>query len=118
MPRVRCNLLMTKPFAPALPAGMACALSESGDRTESREGADAVIEAPCDTPRRVPRWTGGHRCTARELAPWNGGCKEEVMAKMQGVDAGQSSKAVRPGGFYRCRSDDSRNMPLPVCSCS
>ena len=75
MPRVRCNLLMTKPFAPALPAGMACALSESGDRTESREGADAVIEAPCDTSRRVPRWTGGHRCTARELAPWNGGCK-------------------------------------------
>ena len=61
MPRVRCNLLMTKPFAPALPAGMACALSESGDRTESREGADAVIEALCDTSRRVPRWTGGHR---------------------------------------------------------
>ena len=39
MPRVRCNLLMAKPFAPALPAGMACALSESGDQTESREVA-------------------------------------------------------------------------------
>ena len=61
MPRVRCNLLMTKPLAPFLPAGMACALSESGDRTERREGADAVIGAPCDTSRRVPRWTGGHR---------------------------------------------------------
>jgi len=40
MPRMRCNLLMTKPLAPALPAGMACALSESGDRTKSREVAD------------------------------------------------------------------------------
>jgi hypothetical protein len=38
MPRVRCNLLMTKPFAPARPAGMACALAESGDRTESGRG--------------------------------------------------------------------------------
>ena len=36
MPRVCCNLLMAKSLAPALPAGMACALSESGDRTESR----------------------------------------------------------------------------------
>ena len=61
MPRVRCNLLMTKPLAPALPAGMACALSKSGDQTESREVADAVIEALFDTSRRVPRWTGGHR---------------------------------------------------------
>jgi len=40
MPRVPCNILMTKPLAPALPAGMACALSESGDRTKSREVAD------------------------------------------------------------------------------
>ena len=61
MPRVRCNLLMTKPLAPAFPAGTACALSKSGDRTESREVADAVIEALFDTLRRVPRWTGGHR---------------------------------------------------------
>jgi hypothetical protein len=61
MPRVRCNLLMKNPLAPSLPAGMACALSESGDRTGSREVADAVIEAPCDTSRRVPRWTGGYR---------------------------------------------------------
>ena len=38
MPRMRCNLLMTKPLAPALLAGMACALSESGDRTESGRG--------------------------------------------------------------------------------
>ena len=45
MPRMRCNLLMAKPLAPALLAGMACALSESGDRTESREVAGAVIEA-------------------------------------------------------------------------
>ena len=45
MPHGRCNFLMTKPFAPALPAGMACALSKSGDQTESREVADAVIEA-------------------------------------------------------------------------
>ena len=37
--------MMTRPFVPALPAGMDCALSESGDRTESREVADAVIEA-------------------------------------------------------------------------
>jgi hypothetical protein len=73
MPRVRYNLLMTKPFTPAPPAGMACALFESGDRTESREVADAVIEAPFDTSRRVPRWTSGHRGTARELAPWNMG---------------------------------------------
>jgi hypothetical protein len=55
MPRVYCNLLMKNPLAPSLPAGMACALSESGDRTGSREVADAVIEAPCDTSRRVPR---------------------------------------------------------------
>jgi hypothetical protein len=73
MPRVCRNLLMKKPLAPSLPAGMACALSESGDRTESREGADAVSEAPCGTSRRVPRWTGGHGCTARKLAPWNVG---------------------------------------------
>ena len=45
MPRMHCNLLTTQPFAPALSTGMACALSESGDRTESREVADAVIEA-------------------------------------------------------------------------
>jgi len=45
MPRVRCNLLMTKFLAPNLPAGMARVLSESGDRTESREVADMVIEA-------------------------------------------------------------------------
>jgi hypothetical protein len=55
IPHMRCNLLMTKPFVLALPAGMACALSESGDWTESREAADAVIEAPCDTSRRVSR---------------------------------------------------------------
>jgi hypothetical protein len=61
MPRVRCNLLMTKPLAPTLPAGTARALSKSGDQTESREVADAVIEALFDTLRRVPRWTGGHR---------------------------------------------------------
>jgi hypothetical protein len=55
------NPLMTKPLAPSLAAGMACALSESGDRMGSREVANAVIEAPCDTSHRVPRWTGGHR---------------------------------------------------------
>jgi len=38
MPRVRGNLLMTKPFAPVLASGMACALAESGDRTESGRG--------------------------------------------------------------------------------
>ena len=58
---VFCNLLMKKPLAPILPAGMACALSKSGDQTESREVADAVLEALFDTSRRVPRWTGGHR---------------------------------------------------------
>ena len=61
MPRARCNLLMTKPLVPTLAAGMACALSKSGDQTESREVADAVIEALFDTLRRVLRWTGGHR---------------------------------------------------------
>jgi hypothetical protein len=45
MPRVRYNLLMTKLFVSALPAGMACAFFASGDRTESREVADAVIDA-------------------------------------------------------------------------
>jgi hypothetical protein len=44
MPHVCCNLLITKPFAFFLPAGMACALSESGDWTGNREVADAVIE--------------------------------------------------------------------------
>ena len=55
MPRMHCNLLMTQPFAPALPAGMACAFSESGARTESREGATAVSDALCNPSRRVPR---------------------------------------------------------------
>jgi hypothetical protein len=59
MPRESCNFLMKKPFAPALPAGMACALSKSGEQTESREVAGAVIAAPCDKSRRGPRWTGG-----------------------------------------------------------
>jgi hypothetical protein len=36
---------MKKSLVPSLSAGMACALSESGDRTESREVTDAVIEA-------------------------------------------------------------------------
>jgi len=48
---VRCNLLMPKPFAPALSAGMVCALSKSGARTESPEVADAVIVALCDPSR-------------------------------------------------------------------
>ena len=61
MPRVRCKLLIKNPLVSSLPAGTACALSKSGDRTESREVADAVIEALFDTLRRVPRWTGGHR---------------------------------------------------------
>jgi hypothetical protein len=73
MPRVRRNLLIKNPLAPPITAGTACALSKSGDRTESREVANAVIEALVDTSRRVPRWNGGRRCIARELAPWNVG---------------------------------------------
>ena len=41
--RVRCNPLMTKPLEPSLAAGMASALSESGDRMGSREVADGVL---------------------------------------------------------------------------
>jgi hypothetical protein len=73
MPRVCCNRLMTQSFVPALPAGMACALSESGDRTESREGVNAVIEAPFGTSRRVPRWTAGTDEQRVRLPPGTGG---------------------------------------------
>src|SRR5262249_37045913 len=57
MPRVGCNRLMTHPFASALPAGMDCALSESEDRPESREVADAVREAVRGT---TQGWHGQH----------------------------------------------------------
>jgi hypothetical protein len=80
MPRVRCNRLMTQSFVPVLPAGMACALSESGGRTESQEGVDAVLEAPCGTARRVPRWTAGTDEQRASLPPGTGGAKEDAMA--------------------------------------
>jgi hypothetical protein len=97
MPRVRCNLLMPKPFAPALLAGMACALSVHRGR--------GVPHATSETHRWCETRTGGRRHT--------------VIAVLQGSEVVHLTHARSCFRRVRlCRSDASRYMPLPVCSCS
>jgi hypothetical protein len=118
MPCVRCNRLLTQSFMPTLSAAMACALAESGDQPESREGADTVLEARCGTVCRVPRWPAGTDQQRVRVPPGTGG--QRRTAEPQG-HVGRC-RAIRQGGpprrGRRCRADEARYRPWPGCSCS
>jgi len=106
-PRVGGNRLRPKPFAPALPVGMDCALSKSRDRPESRR-APPQGSPPSGLTPAPPVRRGGHR---------SGGAAEGHALTTQGhipMNTCASCTTVY-SGVLRCRCGLWYCAPVNLC---